>query len=83
MHNIRINERANTEISGVESVLSFDETSVIMQTSAGILSVDGEGLNVKKLDLEGGEVILDGKVNALYYPMGESKKTSLFSKIFG
>ncbi len=83
MHNIRIDERKKTEITGVESVLSFDETAVLMQTNAGLLSVEGEELNVKKLDLEGGEVVLEGRINAVYYPEGEVKKTWFFSKIFG
>ncbi len=82
MHGIRINERTNTEILGVESMLSFDETSVVMQTNAGLLSVEGENLSVKKLDLQGGEVVIEGKVNAVYYPMGKAEKTSFFSKIF-
>ncbi len=83
MHNVRVDERRNAVITGVESVLAFDEASVLMQTNAGLLSVEGEELNVKKLDLEGGEVILEGRINALYYPDGEVKKASFFSKIFG
>lgn len=82
MHTIEINERSRTELTGINAVMSFNENSVVLDSEDGIICIEGVELNVKKLDLQGGTVIVEGKLTALYYPDGEEKKKSFFSKIF-
>lgn len=45
-HNINMKGRRSLQVSGVWDVLSFDESSVVMQTSMGTLSIDGEDLRI-------------------------------------
>ena len=59
-HRIVWTDRKRGNITGVTDVGSFDETTVILETDQGILTLKGKGLHIGKLSLEQGEVELDG-----------------------
>ena len=75
-HGLILQNRQRRELTGVEDVVSFDETGAVLRTALGMLAVDGEELHVVKLDLAGGNVQIEGKVNGLVYADGGAKKTA-------
>ena len=81
-HNITILSRKHMEIGGAVSVLSFDDEQVVLKTSMGICCVQGRGLNVSKLDLDGGDVFIEGQIVSLYYPTETEEKQGFFARIF-
>ncbi len=83
-HDMIIKSRARMEISGVENVISFDEESVCLETVMGELMIEGQNLRVSSLDSDRGNLLLDGKINALYYntDAGETKK-GFFGRLLG
>ncbi len=62
-----ISERKSMSISGVLDVINFDELSAMLRTTLGTLAIDGEELHFVKLDLESGAVIINGKINGVFY----------------
>ena len=66
-HKLQLNERKKLTMTGVTEVVSFDETTVVLQTSLGLLIVQGQQLQLKNLSLEGGQVAVEGDINALSY----------------
>ena len=66
-HRLTLNERKNLTMTGVTEVMSFDETAVVLKTSLGLLTVHGQGLKLKTLSLEGGQVAVEGSISALHY----------------
>jgi sporulation protein YabP len=77
-HRLAIDNREHTVVTGVLHVDSFDDEEVIMETEMGLLAVRGEGLHIKQLNLEQGEVVIDGLVLELAYaeekrPRGKEK----------
>lgn len=66
-HKLTLNERKNLSMIGVTEVVSFDDTAVVLRTAQGTLSVQGSGLQLKTLSLDGGQVAVDGTVTALIY----------------
>ena len=66
-HRLELMDRAHLTVSGVEDVERFDESGVIMTTSAGTLIVTGEDLHIGKLSLEGGELYVDGRITSISY----------------
>lgn len=66
-HRLVIENREHTEITGVIHVDSFDDEEVVMETEVGLLAVRGENLHIKHLNLEQGEVLIDGYVLELAY----------------
>ena len=66
-HKLQLNERRQLTMTGVTEVVSFEETAVVLQTSLGNLILQGQGLQLKTLSLDGGQVAVDGNISALVY----------------
>ena len=66
-HKLTLNERTHLTMTGVTEVVSFDDASVVVKTGLGTLVVQGEGLQLKTLSQDGGQVAVDGKVSSLVY----------------
>ena len=66
-HSLNLKNRKKLTMTGVTEVVSFDETAVVLQTSLGLLIVQGQQLQLKNLSLEGGQVAVEGDINALSY----------------
>lgn len=81
-HKLTLNERRQLSMTGVSEVVSFDDTTVVLNTQLGILRIHGKDLQLKTLSLEGGQVAVDGSVSALIYE--ESQKSGgWLSRLFG
>lgn len=66
-HKLTLNERKTLTLTGVTEVVSFDDTTVVLHTEMGALEVQGQELKLKNLSAEGGQVTVDGKIDALIY----------------
>ena len=75
--------RERLTVSGVEDVERFDETGIIMSTAAGTLVVTGEDLHIGKLSLDGGELHVDGRIDAVSYEDGGQERQGFFRRLFG
>jgi len=82
-HTLSLLTREKAEITGVVEVESFDEETVVLKTDCGEMTVEGRGLHVATLDIERGVVVLDGRVNAVYYTDVAPKRQGLRAKLFG
>lgn len=81
-HHLELIGREHLTVTGVEDVERFDESGVIMLTCAGTLIVSGEGLHIGKLSLEGGELTVDGRIDAVSYE-DTAGQGGFFSRLFG
>lgn len=79
-HKLQLNERRNLTMSGVTEVISFEENAVVLQTSLGTLVVQGQGLQLKTLSLDGGQVAVDGNISALAYE--EPRQAGFWGRLF-
>ena len=66
-HKLQLSERKVLTMTGVTELVSFDETAVVLQTSLGLLIVQGQQLSLKNLSLDGGQVAVEGMISALAY----------------
>lgn len=85
-HELTVSRRSALQVSGVTDVVSFDEETVLLNTTCGTMEVQGSALHIHVLSIDRGLVSLDGKINAITYfeqetPKGEGKG-GFFSKIF-
>ena len=67
-------------MTGVAEVISFDESLVVLNTSLGVLTVQGQELKLKTLSLEGGQVAVDGQISALIYE--QPRESSLWQRLW-
>ena len=82
-HRLQIEGREKLSISGVEDVVRFDESCIVTTTSAGTLIITGEELHIGKLSLDGGEMQVDGRIDAVTYEDTEVRQGSFLSRLFG
>ena len=66
-HHIILEEREQLVVSGVEEVESFDEGTILLTTVQGGLEIQGEGLHIEKLSLDGGDLKVEGDIDAISY----------------
>lgn len=66
-HRLQLEGREKLTVSGVEDVERFDDQCIVLRTGAGVLVVSGESLHIGKLSLDGGELHVDGRIDALTY----------------
>lgn len=79
-------DRRILNLNGVKNVVSFYDESVVLELSDGVtLNIDGENLNITALNLESGEVCIEGFVGGINYSdsQNSAKGRSLFSRLFG
>lgn len=83
-HRLELEGRERLTVSGVEDVERFDETMIVMTTSAGTLVVAGQELHIGRLSLEGGELHVDGRIDSLSYEdQGYGHGGGLLRRLFG
>ena len=78
-HKLQLNERKSLTMTGVTEVVGFDENAVVLQTSLGLLIVQGQQLSLKNLSLDGGQVAVEGSISALAY---EEPRQSGWRRLF-
>ena len=66
-HGLTLQQRKHLTMTGVNEVVSFDDTAVVLRTGLGTLTVHGQDLRLKTLSTEGGQVAVTGEVSALTY----------------
>ncbi len=81
-HHLILEGRERLSVSGVEDVESFDETAAVMRTVGGLLVVRGQGLHVGRLNLEAGELELEGAVESLAYEREPGEQGTLLRRLF-
>lgn len=81
-HSVSLEDRARLNVTGVEDVESFDETVIVMNTTQGDLIVRGSGLHISKINLDVGQLSVEGVVSELSY---EEKRDSVgfWQRLFG
>ena len=83
-HRLELEGRELLTVSGVEDVERFDESCIVMSTCVGTLIISGEDLHIGKLSLDGGELHVDGHIDAVTYEeSAQQRGASLLSRLFG
>jgi len=83
-HRLELDGRERLLVSGVEEVERFDEEEIVMNTTAGTLVVGGTDLHIGKLNLDGGELHVDGLIHTLLYEeQTPGQSGGLLRRLFG
>lgn len=78
---LHLQNRKELSLSGVLDILGFEDTNLLVRTELGDLNIDGNDLRIKELSLENGRLLLQGKIDGIYYiSPAEKKKGGLFGR---
>ncbi len=78
---VTLEDRERLSVTGVCDVDSFDGSSITAYTDYGQLNIRGEGLNIKRLSVETGELDVEGNISALIYTENRPRE-NIFKKLF-
>jgi sporulation protein YabP len=77
---ILVNRKSLT-ITGIKKVLAVSDSALSLLVDSSNLTVLGEGMEVKKLDVDSGIIEVEGKINNIKY-LTPREKLNLFKRIF-
>lgn len=81
-HSIKIDAREKTLVTGVEDVDNFNESEINIITTAGYLTITGNDLHITRLNLDEGQLMVEGYIAGMQYSENEMKSNGFFSRIF-
>lgn len=84
-HKVVLNNRKAGNFTGILDVISFDISEILLETEQGMLHVKGNDLHVNRLNLEKGEVDIEGSIDAFSYsqiPTTLKKGENFLGKFF-
>lgn len=81
-HSVHIDNRMRISVTGVLDVASFNEQEAQLLTEAGPLTILGSGMHLNKLNLEDGQISIEGELLAMDYAPEEPERRGLFTKVF-
>ena len=82
VQNVIIENRKKLNISGVKDVTSFDDETILLDTTLGKMTVKGEGLRIESFNTVTGDLMAIGKVYAVVYMSDARTSSGFLSRIF-
>ncbi len=80
-HKVELDHLRAMSVTGVEDVPTFTDKTIVIRLKDETLTVSGQNLSVKNLDVADGKLQIEGRVNALKYSASGSP-TSFAKRIF-
>lgn len=83
-HTLTMMGRHVLKVTGVDSVTSFDEKEIHLETVEGAFVVVGEDLGIKNLNLEQTQLDIEGTIHVLSYLEGgaRARRKKIWEKLF-
>ena len=66
-HAVTIEGRGRLAVTGVTEIDRFDDETVAVFTQEGELTICGRGLRIGRIDIDAGELVLEGTIDSLEY----------------
>ena len=73
-HTVCISNRERVEIDSVTCVRSFDDDGVLLESSMGMISVDGRELRIENFEKATSKILIVGQIFGVYYLEKRHKK---------
>ncbi|MBX6350231.1 MAG: sporulation protein YabP [Clostridia bacterium] len=65
VHEVTVRNREAAEVTGVLHVASFDDRTIVLDTELGLLTMSGQDLQIKRLDLAEGRFSVEGVITSV------------------
>lgn len=73
-HHILITDKNKVEIDCTAAVRSFDEDGVVIESTHGLIAVDGKDLRIENFEKASSKILITGSILGVYYLENKEKK---------
>lgn len=83
-HKVILENREKLMVSAVEDIESFDDERVVIVTDMGTMTVIGGNFRISKLNVDDGQLVIDGEIDEIQYSdtVSSDKSGGFFSRLF-
>ncbi len=84
VQSLLLENKETLNVTGVEGVDNFNDETVVLLTNKGKLTIKGQRLNISKLNVDEGKLMVKGDINVLIYSDNDTnkEKVSFVKKLF-
>ena len=82
IQNVIIESRKKLCVSGVKQVISFDDETVLLESTLGKMTVKGENIKIESFNTETGDLSASGTIHAVVYMAGRDTGGGFISRLF-
>ncbi len=69
-------------LTGIKDVINFNETEIRGLTDIDEIVIKGYDLHITNLNLESGDLSIEGQITNFYYVEGKSNNGGFFARLF-
>ncbi len=80
--NVIMQGREKLNVTGVKEVCSFDDETIVLETTLGRMTVKGEGMHIVSYNTEIGDLFAEGHFHAAVYMSDGKSGGGVLSRIF-
>ena len=81
-HTLYLENRKTLSITGVKEVVGFDEESLSIITCMGSMELRGSGIKIGSFNTDTGDMLIEGKFNAIVYLNDVGGKEGFLKRLF-
>ena len=82
IQNFIIESRKKLCVSVVKQVISFDDETVLLESTLGKMTVKGENIKIESFNTETGDLSASGTIHAVVYMAGRDTGGGFISRLF-
>ena len=81
--NVCILSRKRIELCGIIEVSGFSDTGITLESSLGMIAIEGKNLKIESFSSESGDLYINGDFDGMYYfgKQNAGEKHGFFSKL--
>ena len=80
---VTISDRRKISLTGIKKVVNFNPEEFLIEARLGVMLLKGSELEIVKLDISEGVLLLKGKFDSISYIDGNTKtKESIITRLF-
>ncbi len=81
-HTIIMEDRKKISLTGIKDILSFDDETVSVISVMGKAVIRGKEIKIESFNVENGDMVIEGRFDALVYLNDSSAKGSVIRRLF-
>ncbi|MDR1138577.1 MAG: YabP/YqfC family sporulation protein [Clostridiales bacterium] len=81
-HTLTLDSRSKGTITGVDKVVSSNDTSILLHTTQGVIQILGKDFKIRQFSQDNGVLHFEGEVDSIKYSGKTPQKGNMLKRMF-